>query len=117
MKKVLIVDDDSDLRELLRADLEDFGQFEIFEAGDAKSVEAIVQEHALSLVFMDIHLPHLDGKRLFKEMFADKDEQIPVIAVSGSGHEEEFTEQGFAGFLLKPYDPKTLESLVKRLLP
>ena len=105
-RKILIVDDELIAREILGAMLNDLYEIVYAENG-AKALEIIKRDnHTLSLVILDLHMPELDGFSLLKILHADNElRRIPVIVLtSEKGSEVECLQNGAADFITKPFD-------------
>lgn len=110
--KVLVVDDEPDIRNLVKEILEDEG-FQVSTAENAKSARTLKQNFGPDLVLLDIWMPDEDGITLLKEWKQDQGDQLPVIMMSGHGNVEtavEATRLGAYDFIEKPL------SLAKLLL-
>ena len=113
----MIVDDDEEIRNLLRIRLEAEGfSVSMVEDGD-KAVEA-VQKQEPDLVIMDVMMPNLDGITTLKQMNQMRKEKIPVVIVTGSSivWEDEFRMEGARAFMRKPFDSNQLARHVKEIL-
>ena len=116
-KHIMIVDDDEEIRNLLRIRLEAEGfSVSMVEDGD-KAVEA-VQKQEPDLVIMDVMMPNLDGITTLKQMNQMRKEKIPVVIVTGSSivWEDEFRMEGARAFMRKPFDSNQLARHVKEIL-
>lgn len=125
LPKVLVVDDEPDVRLYLRTLLEENG-FQVSEAGDADEAMEELSRQRPDAVILDIMMPGKSGVTLFNKMRKRSDLQgIRVIVLSGV--KERFVEdfRGFFetlklgkpdGFLDKPVEPKQLLSLLYQLL-
>jgi len=80
MEKILIIDDDRKIRELYRNLLADDG-FEVLEAANAVEASAIITQDDIDLIILDIHMPGIDGGRIFKLVY-DFDKDIKIIVSS-----------------------------------
>ena len=116
---VLIVDDDADLREYVRASLEAEG-YVVREAGSAQEGLAALDEESPDLILLDVMMPEVDGW----EMLSHVQERhgvgaIPVIMFSGRVDDgaAEAASRGAQGFIGKPFDPESLVESTKQLLP
>ena len=115
--KVLLVDDEVDLRQSIAAMLEHLG-FEVETASDGQEALEHFQPGAYTLVLMDLTMPRLDGKEAFRRMKA-LDPAVRVILSSGYNEQDaiqQFLGRGLAGFIQKPYQMKTLVEALKRAL-
>lgn len=119
-KKILVVEDQEDNRQILR-DLLGSAGFEMVEAGDgAAGVKAAATEKP-DLILMDIQLPVMDGYEATRCIKADPAlKSIPVIVVTSyalSGDEEKARAAGCDGYVTKPYSPRQLLAKVREYLP
>jgi two-component system, cell cycle response regulator DivK len=117
--RILVVEDQEDLRQIARLSLEGAGYEVIDAATGAEAVAKAETEHP-DLVLMDIQLPVLDGYESTRRIKA-----LPgmagttVIAVSSfamRGDEEKARAAGCDGYVTKPYSPKQLVELVRQFL-
>jgi len=112
--KILIVDDSSFNRRILRNQLED--KYSIVEASDGfEAIEMINSNIAsLSLILMDILMPRLDGLSVLKILKENSIlNSIPVILITASEQsEKEGLELGAVDFITKPFEPSIVESRV-----
>jgi len=111
MKKILIVDDQHEIRELLRMTLELAQSFSLSEAGTAAEALAQVRRECPELVLMDVMLPGgmngLEACRLIKQM-PEASPPPKVIIVSARPFEDlkaEFEASGADLFIAKPFGP------------
>jgi len=117
---VLVVDDDADVRMLVRANLEAEG-YTVREAASAGEGLAALEEEAPDLVFIDVMMPEVDGwemLRLVQERFGVG--SIPVIVFSGKVEERAVSKaatRGARGFLGKPFDLQQLIDQAKQIAP
>jgi two-component system OmpR family response regulator len=116
MSKILVVDDDPHIRELVRVFLQNEG-FQISEAADGVEALAKLQSIKADLVILDVMMPKLDGWQLCRELREDYD--LPVLMLTALGE----TTQKLKGFqlgtddyLVKPFEPLELVARVKALL-
>ena len=104
--KILIVDDEEMIREVLKEYVEFEGN-EAFEAADGMEAVKLCKEKDYDLILMDIMMPHLDGFSAVKEIKKTKD--IPVIMLSARGEEYDKLfafELGVDDYVTKPFSPK-----------
>ena len=118
-RRVLVVEDEEDLRDIARFTLEGAG-FEAIEA--VNGVEGVAKSEAErpDLVLMDIQMPLLDGYEATRRIKALTGMQrTPVVAVSSfamKGAEEKARAAGCDAYVTKPYSPKQLLALVRQFL-
>ncbi len=84
-KRVLVVDDDPDIRELLFTALEDEG-FEVVPAGNGQEALAIIQTFRPDVIVLDLMMPVMDGWQFANELRArdEGDEDIPIVLLSAA---------------------------------
>jgi two-component system cell cycle response regulator DivK len=118
-KRILVVEDQEDNREILRALLESGGH-EIIEAFDGESAVALAIERLPDLILMDIQLPIVDGYEATRRIKANAElRAIPVIVVTSyalSGDEEKARAAGCDAYGTKPYSPRQLLSTINEFL-
>jgi excisionase family DNA binding protein len=116
---VLIVDDDAQLREFVRVNLEMDG-YVVREAGSADEGLAALDEGPPDLVLLDVMMPQVDGFEMLRRM-QDRHGvgSVPVIMFSGKVDEETASRaarEGAQAFIGKPFDPQALIESTKQLL-
>ena len=116
MKKILIVDDEEKIRDVIK-EYAEFSGFEADEAADGMSAIGMVKLNDYDLIIMDIMMPKLDGFSAIKEI--QKIKQIPVIMLSARGEEYDKLfgfELGIDDYVVKPFSPKELMARVNAVL-
>lgn len=119
-EKLLIVDDEADIRKLLRKRLELSG-FICYEAEDGEKAISVARRIKPSLVILDLVMPVKDGLQTYKEFKAHADlKNIPIIVYTAQ-NSELVAERGFEAleivdFVLKPFDSRALIFLIQRTL-
>ena len=116
MSKILIVDDDAHIRELVRVFLREDG-FDVSEAADGLEALSQLDSMKVDLAIIDVMMPRMDGWQLCEEIKAGFD--IPILMLTARGE----TSQKLKGFqlgtddyLVKPFEPLELVARVKALL-
>ncbi|WP_460165789.1 response regulator [Thermostilla marina] len=119
-RKILIVDDDEELVELIRDVLERDGRFEIRTVNNGFGAGMMVKEYHPDLIVLDVMLPDINGKDVCKVVRSDLSmEDIRIICISGMVEEDKIAELRAAGaddFLHKPFEVETLVERICRLL-
>ena len=115
-KKVLVVDDDINICELLRLYLEKEG-FAVTVANDGKVAVDTAKAESFDIILLDIMLPGLDGWQVCREIRKDSD--VPIIMITAKG--ETFDkilglELGADDYVPKPFDAKEVVARVKAVL-
>ncbi len=116
--RILVVDDEPDIRFLLKDILEDEG-YQVDIAEHARAASEIRRSSQLDLVLLDIWMPEIDGVTLLKQWKADDVDDCPVVMMSGHGTVEtavEATRYGAYDFVEKPLSMAKLLSTVKTAL-
>jgi DNA-binding response OmpR family regulator len=112
MVKILIVDDESDIRGVIR-EYAEFEGYEAFEAENGMEAVRLCREQDFDIVVMDAMLPKLDGFSACKEIKKVKD--IPLLMLSARGEEYDKLfgfEMGVDDYVVKPFSPKELMARV-----
>ena len=114
-KKILIMDDDPTIADLLREALADEG-YETYMTTQSLRFYDAVREHQPDLILLDLMMQYLDGRDELKLMQLGE-QKIPVIVVTAyldaGNEEEEFREVGVVHIVYKPFDLDKLVDLVK----
>ena len=116
MKRLLIVDDEDKIREVIR-EYAEFSGYEAEEAADGMSAIGMVKLNDYDLIIMDVMMPKLDGFSAVKEI--QKIKNIPVIMLSARGEEYDKLfgfELGIDDYVVKPFSPKELMARVNAVL-
>ena len=116
--KILVVDDEADIRRLLQEILAEEG-YEVEVAADANQARAARQRQLPDLVLLDIWMPDTDGITLLREWAADGLDECPVVMMSGHGTVEtavEATRLGAFDYIEKPVSLAKLLRTVERAL-
>jgi excisionase family DNA binding protein len=115
-RKVLLVDDDSELVELMTKVLEDDGRFEVRVAGTGFDAGMMVKEYRPDLIVLDVMLPDINGKEVCHRVRSDSSlEDVRILCISGMIEEDKVQELRLSGaddFLHKPFD---IEELIDRM--
>jgi DNA-binding response OmpR family regulator len=114
--KVLVADDDADLRELIAFTLTQAGYF-VIKAGDGPAAVRHFQAESPDLVVLDINMPGLSGFQVCEAI--RRDSRVPVMMLTVRGEEEDLVRAlglGADDFLTKPFSPRTLLARVAALL-
>lgn len=116
--KILVVDDDESIRELLRLHLSGAG-YEVRVAADAISAGYMVLREAPDLIITDIAMPHMDGFEFVAALKADKSlPDIPVVFLTSiEDGDHRGKELGAVGYVTKPVRADRLLSLVAQHVP
>lgn len=117
-KKILLVDDDPRLRELVAATLGD--DFILLQASDGMQGLEKARREAPDLIFLDVNMPILDGLQTCASLKSDNlTKAIPVIMLTGNGSPRDLQrgrEAGADDYFVKPFSPLALLDKVEQLL-
>jgi len=115
-KKVLVVDDESDLIEALRYRIE-ASDMDICTAKDGLEGIELAKVEKPVLILLDIMMPRMDGYQACRLMKNDKDiKDIPIVFLSAKGQDidkKKGIEAGGDGFIVKPFEGKTLVETIR----
>jgi excisionase family DNA binding protein len=115
-RKILIVDDDEELVELIADALDRDGRFEIRTVNNGFDAGMMVKEYRPDLIVLDVMLPDINGKEVCQRVRSDKSmDDVRIICISGMVDEDKVGELKAAGandFLQKPFE---VERLVERM--
>ena len=115
--KILVVDDESRMRKLVKDFLEREG-FEVLEAGDGmEAMEIFYEEKEIALIILDVMMPKMDGFEVCREI--RQTSQVPIIMLTAKSDERDEL-QGFQlgvdEYITKPFSPKILVARVEAVL-
>ena len=107
-RKILLVDDEVEIIEMLANALEDDGRFEYRVAANGFDAGMLVKEYRPDLIILDVMLPDINGKEVCVRVRQDASlEEVRIICISGMVEEEKIAELKLAGadeFVRKPFD-------------
>ena len=120
MKKVLIIEDHGDMRELLTWQIELMGFVPITAKGGNEGVEKAAREKP-ELIILDIMMPGMDGFEAAREIRANKETRdIPILAATALFRDPDLKnciEAGCNGYIIKPFTFQELQAKVRELIP
>jgi CheY-like chemotaxis protein len=119
-KRILIVDDEADIREVATMSLEAVGGFEVSVAADGAEAIERARSDAPDAILLDVMMPGMDGPTTFGRLQDDDaTRDIPVILLTAKVQASDrrcFDALGVAGVLSKPFDPMDLPGQVAHAL-
>ena len=116
MAKILVVDDEIKIREIIK-EYAEFEGYEVAQAEDGMQAVEMVKNQDFDIIIMDVMMPKLDGYSACKEI--RKIKQIPVIMLSARGEEYDKLfgfEIGVDDYVVKPFSPKVLMARIRAVL-
>ena len=119
-RKVLLVDDDAELVELMTKVLEEDGRFETRSVNNGFDAGMMVKEYQPDLIVLDVMLPDINGKEVCQRVRSDPAmDDVKIICISGMVEEdkiEDLRASGANDFLHKPFEVETLVERMCNLL-
>jgi CheY-like chemotaxis protein len=116
---VLTIEDQADIRRLIRMTLE-FKGYDVIEAGNGPDGLDLARRRRPDLILLDVMMPGMDGLTVSRTLLADPDlRRIPVVmlsALGAAGDIEAGKSTGVAEYLVKPFSPWQLLDVVQRLI-
>lgn len=118
-KKILVIDDESDITALIKARLE-LASFDVITSLDGRDGLLKARDENPDLIILDIMLPKLDGFQLCRMLkFDQKYKHIPIIMLTARTSEDDKNtgiEAGADAYIVKPFDAQMLIDKVKELI-
>ena len=115
-RKILVVDDDRDLVELITEVLERDGRFEVRSVNNGFDAGMMVKEYHPDLIVLDVMLPDINGKEVCQRVRVEKaTDEVRIICISGMVEDDKISELRAAGaddFMHKPFE---VEKLLERM--
>ena len=116
MAKLLIVDDEEKIREVVR-EYAEFEGYEVSEASDGREAVALCRINDFDLIIMDIMMPKLDGFSACKEIRKEKNTPIIMMSARSEEYDKLFGfELGIDDYVTKPFSPKELMARIHAVL-
>lgn len=119
-KRILVIDDDPDIRAVTQIALEKFAGWQVITAASgAAGLEQAQAEQIIDGILLDISMPDMDGFSVFASLQANAaTQQVPVVLLTAKvlpSDRRRFAEMGIAGIIAKPFDPVTVHDQLIRL--
>ena len=115
-RRILIIDDEDDIREVAGLSLETVAGWEVVLADSGAQGLARAAEHQPDAVLLDVMMPGMDGPTTFRELRKNPiTSHIPVILLTAkvqSSDQKRFADLGVEAVLFKPFDPLTLSDQI-----
>lgn len=117
--KILVVDDDPDIRDILNLTLSE-ENYEVIEAKDGQEALDIIAAKPLDLVLLDYRIPKIDGREVCRRIKKDLLlRHLPIIMVTGKGDITDKVngiDSGADDYIVKPFEPKELLARIRMIL-
>jgi CheY-like chemotaxis protein len=119
-KRILIVDDEDDIREVAALSLETVGGYEVLSARSGAAALEIARAEQPDAILLDVMMPDMDGPTTFQRLRAQESTaNIPVVFLTAKvqpSERQRFASLGAKAVLSKPFDPLTLASELAQAL-
>lgn len=119
-KRILVVDDDPDIRDVAQLALRKFARWEVTAAPSGQEGLNLAKSASPDAILLDVSMPDMDGISVFEKLQSDPATQpIPVVLLTAKvlpSDRQRFAALGVAGVITKPFDPVTLSTQVAKLL-
>jgi CheY-like chemotaxis protein len=121
MAKILIIDDEADIRLALKVLLESVG-YEVVEASGGKQGLAILQKDTVDLLICDFFMPQMNGRQVLEEIrrldgkLSDLNVILLTVATFGKEGAQKLKDLKVAAYIQKPFENKALLAQVKKLV-
>ncbi len=116
VRRILIIDDEDDIREVAALSLESVAGWEIIAANSGAQGVARAIEHQPDAILLDVMMPGMDGPTTFRELRKNPaTAKIPVLLLTAkvqSSDQRRFADLGVDAILFKPFDPLTLSAQI-----
>lgn len=117
--KVLVAEDEKDIRRLVVFTLERAG-YEILEAGDGREALRLATENQPHLILLDVMMPFMNGYEVCRKLRENPDmKNVPIVLLSAKAQNYEIGEglrAGATDYLVKPFIPRELAAKVKQMI-
>ena len=119
-RKILIIDDEDDIREVASLSLETVAGWEVVQASSGAQGVARAAEHKPDAILLDVMMPGMDGPTTFRELRKNPaTASIPVLLLTAKvqgSDQRRFADLGVEAVLFKPFDPMTLPAQIANAL-
>ncbi len=117
---ILVVDDESLIRELVQACLEDLAGWRTLSAASGEECLQLAQKEQFDAILLDMSMPRMDGFEVYEQLQSNpKTRAIPVILLTAKvlpSDRDRFEKMGVAGVIAKPIEPITLTEEIAGIL-
>ncbi|MFZ0338148.1 MAG: response regulator [Terracidiphilus sp.] len=119
-RKILIIDDEDDIREVAALSLESVAGWDVIKASSGAQGLARAEEHQPDAILLDVMMPGMDGPTTFRELRKNQATAgIPVLLLTAKVQgtdQRRFADLGVEAVLFKPFDPMTLSAQIATAL-
>lgn len=115
--KVLVVDDEPEIRDLCRVNLE-FAGHEVLQAGGGREAIEVIERERPDFVFLDLMMPEVDGWAVLQAVRNNEETaHLPIVLLTARAAEEDQIrgwEEGIFDYIVKPFNPLSLAEWVEQ---
>lgn len=115
MSRILIVDDEANIRLLYSQELQDDG-YQVDAAGTIAEALALLQKQSYSVVLLDIKLKNESGLDLLQKLVKERSETAVILSTAFSCYKDDFSAWLADGYVVKSSDMQELKDEIKRLI-
>lgn len=119
-KRILIVDDEEDICQVVQASLEEFGGWQTMLAHSGEEGLEVARTKRPDAILLDVSMPDMDGVQLFEQLQSNPvTQEIPVILLTSkvlACDRKQFADLNVAGIITKPFNPLIVWQMVADLL-
>jgi CheY-like chemotaxis protein len=119
-KRLLIIDDEPDLRRVIQIALEELEGWQAVTVASGREGLEAVKDGAWDGILLDVSMPEMDGFSVFEQLQADPEARtIPVVLITAKvlpSDRQCFAEMSIAGVITKPFDPLAIGPQIATLL-
>lgn len=116
MKRILVVDDEENIRMLYQEELQEEGYEVVLASNGIEAMETLANKGPFDLVTLDIRMPGMDGINTVREI-KERYRKIPVILVTAYGeYKQDFSTWASDAYIVKSADLTELKATIKRVL-
>ena len=118
--RILVVDDENDIRDIAKLALESVGGWDVHAVASGREAVAAAQAERFDAILLDVMMPELDGPSTFAALREEAGvEDVPVIFLTAKvqpADQQMLRATGAAGIIAKPFDPMQLPSQIAAVL-
>ncbi len=119
-KRVLVIDDEDGVREIIQITLEAVAGWQVFTAASGQDGLAIAQREPLDVILLDVMMPNMDGPTTFQHLQSHpQTKPIPTIFLTAKAQmseQQQYANLGVKGVIVKPFEAHGLVRQVQYLL-
>ena len=119
-RRILVVDDEADIREVAQMSLETTAGWDVVGAASGEEALTLARTEEIDAVLLDVMMPGMDGLATYQQLRSDPaTRSLPVILLTAkvlAADKERFENMGVLGMIAKPFDPLKLAELMAGFL-